>query len=239
MIVNRLTLPAVVLALCMGAPALANEPAQEPGIQPLKGIRAAAESAVRGVIDPALSSVELKVSFIDARLRLPACGGKLDTFATAPRTGQSRVTVRVGCPAPAWTLNVPVEVRRSHSVLVMRRAVARGETIAAGDVISQTRVLPGLASPFVARVEDLGNRLTRRPIPAGTALPADALEAALLIKRGQQVTLVAQTAGFEVRAPGKAMGDASARQRVRVQNLNSLKIVEGLAETENVVRVSP
>jgi flagella basal body P-ring formation protein FlgA len=35
------------------------------------------------------------------------------------------------------------------------------------------------------------------------------------------------------------MGDASARQRVRVQNLNSLKIVEGLAETENVVRVSP
>ena len=229
----------MALALCMGSAALANEPSPEPGIQPLKGIRAAAESAVRGVIDPALTSVELKVSSIDARLRLPACSGKLDTFANAPRNGQSRVTVRVGCPAPAWTLNVPVEVRRSHPVLVMRRAVARGETIAAGDVISQTRVLPGLASPFVARVEDLGNRLTRRPIPAGTALPADALETAHLIKRGQQVTLVAQTDGFEVRAPGKAMGDASARQRVRVQNLNSLKIVEGLAETDSVVRVSP
>lgn len=235
MIVNRLTLPAVVLAFCVGVPAVADEP----GIHPLQGIRSAAEVAVRGVIDPALTAVELKATSLDSRLRLPACGGKLDTFASAPRSGQSRVTVRVGCPAPAWTLNVPVEVRRTHTVLVMQRAVARGETVAAGDVIAQTRVLPGLASPFVARVEDLGGRLTRRPIPAGTALQADALEAALLIKRGQQVTLVAQTAGFEVRAPGKAMADASAGRRVRVQNLNSLKIVEGLAETDSVVRVSP
>ena len=234
MIVNRLTLAALLLAFGVGAVAT-----EQPGIHSLKGIRAAAEAAVRGVLDPALTGVELEATAIDARLRLPACGGKLDTFAHAPRTGQSRVTVRVSCPAPAWTLNVPVEVRRSHAVLVMRRAVARGETLVAGDVISQTRVLPGLASPFVARIEDLGNRLTRRPIPAGTALPADALEAALLIKRGQQVTLVAQTEGFEVRAPGKAMADASARQRVRVQNLNSLKIVEGLAETDSVVRVSP
>jgi flagella basal body P-ring formation protein FlgA len=100
-------------------------------------------------------------------------------------------------------------------------------------------VLPGLASPYVARIEDLDGRLTRRPLPAGTALTAEAMGAALLIKKGQQVTLVAQSSGFEVRAPGRAMADASARQRVRVQNLNSLKIVEGLAETDGVVRVTP
>jgi flagella basal body P-ring formation protein FlgA len=45
-------------------------------------------------------------------------------------------------------------------------------------------------------------------------------------------------AGIEVRAPGLAMADATANQRVRVQNLNSLKIVEGVADTEGVVRVS-
>jgi flagella basal body P-ring formation protein FlgA len=53
------------------------------------------------------------------------------------------------------------------------------------------------------------------------------------------VTLVAHAAGFEVRAPGKAMADASANQRVRVQNLNSLKIVEGLADNDGTVRVLP
>ncbi len=211
----------------------------ETGLQSLPGIRGAAEKALRVVIDPALADVQLEAAPLDSRLRLPACPQKLDAFATMPRLAQSRSTVRVSCAAPAWTLNVPVEIRRAHPVLVLRRALGRGEAVAAADVQAQTRVLPGLGSPFVSGIDQLQGRVTRRPIPEGAALTADALTAALLIHRGQAVTLVAQTAGFEVRAPGRAMADASANQRVRVQNLTSLKIVEGLADKEGVVRVHP
>jgi flagella basal body P-ring formation protein FlgA len=35
------------------------------------------------------------------------------------------------------------------------------------------------------------------------------------------------------------MTDAAASQRLRVQNLDSLKVVEGVAESDGVVRVSP
>ena len=130
-------------------------------------------------------------------------------------------------------------MRRRHNVLVLKRAVGRGETLQAADVMVQTRELPGLGSPFVASVDQLAGRLTRRPIPDGAALTADAMSVALLIKRGQQVTLVAQSNGFEVRAPGRAMADAGADQRVRVQNLNSLKVIEGTADKDGIVRVSP
>jgi flagella basal body P-ring formation protein FlgA len=67
---------------------------------------------------------------------------------------------------------------------------------------------------------------------------AEALTAALLIHRGQDVTLYASAGGFEVRAPGRALSDATPRQRLRVQNLESLKVVEGVAESDGVVRVS-
>ncbi|MDF3019843.1 MAG: hypothetical protein K0Q92_1146 [Steroidobacteraceae bacterium] len=245
MFVNRLTLPkasiaqirARILALVLTL-GLASARA-ETALQPLEGIREAAESAVRGVIDPALPGVKLETVPLDPRLRLSGCLGKLATFANAPRHSQSRVIARVSCVAPAWTLNVPVELRRTHTVLVLRRAMGRGETIAAGDVVTQKRELPGLASPYVARTEDLAGRLTRRPLPEGTAVTAEALGAALLIKRGQMVTLIAQSAGFEVRAPGRAMADAAANQRIRVQNLNSLKIIEGLADNDGTVRVAP
>jgi flagella basal body P-ring formation protein FlgA len=90
----------------------------------------------------------------------------------------------------------------------------------------------------VASVTDLEGRLTRRPVPAGTALPADALSEALLIHRGQSVTLAAVAGGIEVRAPGLALADAPAHGRLRVQNLNSLKIVEGVADTDSVVRIT-
>jgi flagella basal body P-ring formation protein FlgA len=243
MFVNRLTLlSAALMALIVVAPAGAQSlppQAQAEAIQPLPAIRAAAESAVRAVIDPVLTGVKLEATALDPRVRLAACTRRLDTFANAPRGTQSRVIARVSCAAPAWTLNVPVEIRRAHTVLVLRRAVGRGETIAMADVTAQSRELPGLASPFLSRPEELGGRLTRRPLAEGTAVTADALNAVLLIKRGQQVTLVAEASGFEVRAPGRAMTDASASQRVRVQNLNSLKIVEGVAENDTVVRVTP
>jgi flagellar basal body P-ring formation protein FlgA len=237
MFVNRLTL-AITAWLASFTAAVCAQPA-DPGLQSLPAIRASATRAVGGVIDAALPGVELEAMALDARLRLPACQGRLDTFVTAPRHNQARVPVRVSCSTPAWMVHVPVEIRRAHSVLVLRRAVARGERITAADVASQTRVLPGLGSPFVSSLAQLEGRLARRLLAEGTALPADALTVALLIHRGQAVTLVARTAGFEVRAPGRALSDAAAQQRVRVQNLNSLKIIEGIADSVGVVRVLP
>jgi flagella basal body P-ring formation protein FlgA len=240
MSVNRLTLlPWFLLTGVLLATPMTHAQAPEPGVQSLAGIRAAAEKALRATIDASLPGVALEAAALDARLRLSACAAKLETFAAAPRNAQSRVPVRVSCSAPAWTVNVPVEVHRSHAVLVLRRAVGRGETIAPADVVVQSRTLPGLATPFVSSTGQLTGRLTRRPIPEGTALTADALSVALLIHRGQQVTLLALANGFEVRAPGRAMADAAAHQRVRVQNLNSLKIVEGMADNDGVVRVLP
>jgi flagellar basal body P-ring formation protein FlgA len=220
-------------ALALTALAQAQVPPQS-----LPAVRNAAEKAVRGTLDANTSGVTIAAAAIDARLVLPDCAQRLDTFVPELRANQARLLVRVNCGNPAWSINVPVELRRTHDVLVLKRAVGRAQIVAAADVEVQKRELPGLASPYVASVAELGNRLTRRAVPAGTALPADALTAALLIHRGQSVILAAVSNGIEVRAPGIAMADAAAQGRVRVQNLNSLKIVEGVADNDGVVRVT-
>jgi flagellar basal body P-ring formation protein FlgA len=207
-------------------------------VQPLASIRTGAESAVRRSLDRNVAGVELEAVALDPRLALPACGAALRSYVPELRANQARLLVRIGCASPAWSINVPVEIRRTHEVLVMKRAVSRSQSIDVSDVEVQKRVLPGLASPFVASPAELKGRVTRRPVPAGTALPADALTAALLIHRGQSVTLAAISNGIEVRAPGLALADAPAQGRVRVQNLNSLKVIEGVADTEGVVRVT-
>ena len=164
---------------------------------------------------------------------MPACTSPLAVTGKLPRGTQARVLVRVACNSNVyWTLNVPVEIHRTDGRAgdAARRGPRRKHR-ASADVLVQSRVLPGLTSPYLSRPADLAGRLTRRPIPEGTAVTADALDAALLIHRGQNVILAARAGGFEVRAPGLAMADAAAEQRVRVRNLNSLKIVEGVADT--------
>jgi flagellar basal body P-ring formation protein FlgA len=235
MSVKRLAV--LLLAPLAGAAAQAQVAAPS---QSLQAIRVTAVAALRAQLDPALSGVELEAAAIDSRLRLAPCSRRLDAQAPLPRGGQSRALVRVACTEGAtWSVNVPVEISRHADVLVMRRAAARGESLGINDVITQSRRLPGLGSPFVGSVAELKGRLTRRPLPAGAAIPADALDAALVVHRGQTVTLAATTSGIEVRAPGLALTDAAANQRVRVQNRYSLKIVEGVADTDGVVRVSP
>lgn len=236
MSVNSLTRGLVALAITCGAmPSGAQDAAT---LQSLEAIRAAAQRALRAEI-PELPGVELQAAALDPRLRLPACGSRLDTQAVAPRGTQARVLVRVSCASGAtWSLNVPVEVRREITVFVLLRSVARGDTLVAADVSAQKRMIPGLASPFVGRLEDLNGRATRRALTESTVLTADALLPALLIHRGQSVTLAASAGGIEVRAPGRALADAGANQRLRVQNLDSLKVVEGVAESTGVVRVT-
>jgi flagella basal body P-ring formation protein FlgA len=235
--VNSLTLSCLLGAALLGLAAQANSQGAPPA-QSLPAVRSAAEAALRRQLDPSITGVIFEAAELDSRLRLAACPAPLTVNATLPRGTQSRVLVRVACSSSVyWSLNVPVDIHRNTDVLVMRRAVGRGENIAAGDVLVQPRVVPGLTSPYVTRPADLAGRLTRRPIPEGSAVTADALDAALLIHRGQSVILAARAGGLEVRAPGIALADAAAEQRVRVRNLDSLKVIEGVADTAGVVRV--
>lgn len=175
---------------------------------------------------------------LDSRLRLAACNAPLDAFVANGGTLQARTTVGVRCPdTGGWTVYVPVSVELEAPVLVLRRPLARRAHVEAADVELQTRRLPGLASNFLTDVSSVQGRRLRRALPAGTPLTFDVLDRAVLVQRGQQVTLVASTGSVEIRARGQALSEGGAYDRVRVQNLSSHKIVEGVVDESGLVRV--
>ncbi len=67
--------------------------------------------------------------------------------------------------------------------------------------------------------------------------PISSSVAAKVVQRGQAVTLLADAGGISVRMAGRALSDGLMNQRVRVQNLSSGKIVEGIARSEQVVEI--
>ena len=82
-------------------------------------------------------------------------------------------------------------------------------------------------SPAARRAEGRGQSgdLRPRPLAAGSGLTVDAFMADSMVKRGQQVTLLASAGGLEVRANGLALSDGGSADRVRVQNLASQLVV--------------
>jgi flagella basal body P-ring formation protein FlgA len=214
--------------------------AQE-AVQSLDAIRAKAQAFVRERLpkrEP--GATQVSVGSLDPRLRLAPCDAELKASLPAGATFRERMTIAVSCPeGNTWTIYVPVTIETKAKVLVLRSPAARGARISAADVEVQERLVGGAGDSFLTDVAQLEGHTLKRPFAAGAPLTADALIEDVLVKRGQQVTLLASASGFEVRAPGRALSDGRADGRVKVQNLNSLRVVEGVVVSADVIRVSP
>lgn len=206
--------------------------------QSLESIQVAAEKEVRALLPQSKAKYYVTASRLDPRLRLAECAPPLEAFLPSNTAPGAKATVGVRCAAPvAWTLYVPVVVEIEAPILVLRRALARRSAVDPTDVELQTRRLPGTASRFISDLGNLRGRRLKRALPAGTPLTADVLVPDVLVRRGQQVTLLAANGPFEIRAQGQALSDGAASERIRVQNVTSRKVVEGVVENSSTVRV--
>jgi flagellar basal body P-ring formation protein FlgA len=206
--------------------------------QPLDDVQSAAEAFVRGHLPQSTAKQYVTAAKLDPRLRVEACGLPLQTFEQSATALGERVTVGVRCAAAnTWTLYVPVTVEVEIPVLVLRRALARRARVAIMDVEPETRRVPGNAAAFLLDTASLQGHRLKRSLPAGTVLTVDMLVPDVIVRRGQQVTLIAANGPVEIRAQGHALTEGAVDDRVRVQNMSSLKVVEGVVESDSVVRV--
>jgi flagella basal body P-ring formation protein FlgA len=132
---------------------------------------------------------------------------------------------------------VPVSIESEIDVLVLRNTMPRDAHVSTSDLDTQRRRVPGLSAAYISSEATLRDQHLKRGTPAGTTLTTDLLTRDLVVKRGQQVVLVFSAGGLAVQAPGLALADGGTADRIRVQNQTSLKVVEGVIESGNLVRV--
>ncbi|MEO8315354.1 MAG: flagellar basal body P-ring formation chaperone FlgA [Pseudomonadota bacterium] len=236
---NRIPhLPVCFLALIAVSTGIAAEPGSLQSVDQLQ--RFAETFLAQRLLPPGESNVRALATAgnVDPRLRLQDCAGALQGVLPASATVSARMTVGVRCATPAWTVYVPMTIETELQVLVMRAAASRDSSPTADDVELQQRRVPGIATTYLTRIEQLRGRHLKMAVSPGTPLTTDLLAADILIRRGQRVTLIGSSGGIEIRVQGEAMADATATGRIRVMNLSSRKVVEGQAESSDRVRVS-
>jgi flagella basal body P-ring formation protein FlgA len=97
----------------------------------------------------------------------------------------------------------------------------------------------GLAAGYVTDLAQLPRSTLRHPLPAGALLMSQDLLPDFMVRQGEQVSLVAAAGGIQVRAAGLALQDGRYGALIRVQNVSSSKVVQGVVESDRVVDVTP
>ena len=221
-------------------PLQAQQAAQEDSVESLDTIRSTAQAYVKSLVPPSAGESIVTVGQLDGRLRLAHCPSKqLSASMPAGMALQARSTVGVTCAGSVhWTVYVPVTVESKINVLVLTRAVNRDARLTAADVTVETRRTAGPGNAYLTAAAELSGRTVRRPLAAGTTLSVDMFTPDLIVRRGQEVTLLSSGGAVEVRANGRAMVDGAAGARIQVQNLSSMRVVEGVIESADLVRVA-
>jgi flagella basal body P-ring formation protein FlgA len=218
----------------------AQDAAQEAGVESLDTIRSTAQAYVKSLIPASAGESIVTVGQLDSRLRLARCPSK-ELAASMPvgMALQARSTVGVTCSGSVhWTVYVPVTVESKIDVLVLTRAVNRDARLTAADVTVETRRTAGPGNAYLTTAAELNGRTVRRPLAVGTILSVDMFTPDLIVRRGQEVTLLSSGGAVEVRVNGRAMVDGAAGARIQVQNLSSMRVVEGVVESADLVRVA-
>lgn len=228
--------PCAVLLACCGisAPVWAAEEA----IQPLEGIRQAAQQFLLAQQREGKGPPEIQLSELDPRLRLPKCALPLEAFLPggAPTTGNLSIGVRCTGPRP-WTVYQRASVRIFGDVLVANRFLAAGTVLNRADFRVERRDLTALVGGYETAPENLLGKRLRSAFAAGAVISPNAVKTVPLVRQGEIVTLVVRQAGMEVSSSGTALSDAELGQRVRVRNESSKRVVEGTVTAQRRVEV--
>ncbi len=208
------------------------------GLQDIAELNALASAEAARHLPPLTPRQRFSVGPIAPRPGLARCPGGPETSVGAAPHMNDRILVEIRCQgAPAWHLYVPVRIVGTAAVAVAAHAIVAGSVLTSGDLRVEQHDLTELPPGFLDDPAIAVGRTAARPISGGAILSNQQLVASKVLQRGQTVTLVADAGGMSVRMAGRALADAMVNQRVRVQNLSSGKIVEGIARSEQVVEI--
>jgi flagella basal body P-ring formation protein FlgA len=119
------------------------------------------------------------------------------------------------------------DVAAFEAVYFLRRPLSRGEVVSAEDLASERREVSLLPLGAITRAEDAIGKQAATALVAFVPLRHEQLQAPAVVRRGDVVTLLAESAGLRITVPGEVREDAARGGQVRVLNRSSQKEVVG------------
>ncbi|VAW84757.1 Flagellar basal-body P-ring formation protein FlgA [hydrothermal vent metagenome] len=182
--------------------------------------------------------IEVITNRLDPRLRLRQCEVALEPFLPtgANLSGNTSVGIRCQDNKP-WSLYVSAKIIKYADIYITTRFLPRGEQLKQGDFSLERHDISSRSIGYITDIKAIEGKILRRPLRHNSIIPPNALTEAMLIKRGDRVTILAQNTGVKVHMKGKALKNGAKGEIIRVRNLSSKRIIEGKVLSEGVVGV--
>jgi len=201
-------------------------------------IMAAAELHLRKLTGSSTNRTTVRASSLDPRHRLPLCDQAMETFMRRGTEIRATTIVGVRCTgSKPWKVYVPVEVIVTTKVYITSKTLPRDHLLTEADIALDERDVSRLVAGYATRKEELLGQRLKQQLLAGRIITPAMLQADRIVTRGQTVTLIAKSGTVNISMKGKALMDGALDQRIRVENINSGRIIEGVVRSREYIEV--
>lgn len=227
-----LTVTACVVLL-ISMPSTAKE------FQSLASIRMQIESFIMSYPYTSPYPPRVRLGNLDSRLRLKACPEQLSIRFARSNMVSGNTAILVRCDQESgWKIHLPVSIDVFDNVVVAAKPLLKGQYIDSAAVDFKKHNIARLKNGYYSKDSNLDQLAARRNLAPGTVLTPANVSARLLVRSGQQVSLVLDYNGMQIRSSGEALQSASLGEVVKVRNSQSRKVVEGVVSGEGQVRIN-
>lgn len=220
-------------ALGLAMPAYSNE------LQSLDAIEHTAYAYSLAEAQAQYDNPQIIVEPLDSRLRLQKCEQALNAFSNSDNVGLGSQTIGITCDLPvAWTVYVPVKIKVFKPIVVAARGLDAKQIVTADDVRLEQQDIAKMRRGYIENVDSVIGQQLKYPVAVGSVINPNSLLQQKVVHRGEQIMLVATVGKMEVRMAGTALADGEQGERVRVKNVSSHRVVEGVVDGPGIVRVT-
>ncbi|MBL4758805.1 MAG: flagellar basal body P-ring formation protein FlgA [Rhizobiales bacterium] len=122
---------------------------------------------------------------------------------------------------------------------VLSRDVRRGDVITDSDIEMNEIPRQRISGDILRTINAMTGKAARRTLMAGRTVSANDIEEPKLVHRNSLVTITFTTPGMTLTAQGRALDDAAMGETVRLINIRSNRIVEGVVMSNGTVAMAP
>lgn len=170
----------------------------------------------------ALNQLKIQVYPLDVRLADKSCEQQL-IFSLVGEQLQRQNTVKVQCPDESgWQLFISAKVSQMVTAVAVTRQLAAGSYLTS-EMLTQTETeLLQSRGPLVSDTDLVVGARTKKTLNAGQILTQNDL---CLVCKGDVVTIVGVSTGLSVTTQATALQDGALGADVKVQNLQSKRVL--------------
>lgn len=178
----------------------------------------------------------LQINHIGKPETLPPCTQALRLSVESGTEPDSRQRLQLSCAdTPGWSHSAFAQATIYLMVVHAASQIERGNNISLNQLKLAEAELSKIRRGYFQSMAEVSSQGAKRRIRAGQLITPSLLSAALMIRRGEAVTIRASQDGISAATKGQAMANGRAGEVIRVRNLSSEKVIDAQVIEPGVV----